>query len=71
VLRGIQIRKSLDLVEWEAAQATVREWESVGIEAAPISFADAKEKYLTDVKRRNLAPPTEKKYKLVMRQFPL
>jgi integrase/recombinase XerD len=69
VLRGIQIRKSLDLVEWEAAQATVREWESVGIEAAPISFAEAKDKYLTDVERRNLASPTEKKYKLVLRQL--
>jgi hypothetical protein len=69
VLRGTQIRRSLDLVEWEAAQATVREWESVGIESAPTSFAEAKEKYIKDVERRNLAVPTEKKYKLVMRQL--
>jgi len=69
VLRGTQIRKSLNLVEWEAAQATVREWESVGIEGAPISFAEAKEIYLTDVERRDLAVPTEKKYQLVMRQL--
>jgi len=65
VLRGTQIRKSLDLVEWEAAQATVREWESVGIEGAPISFAEVKGKYLIDVERRKLAPPTEKKYNLL------
>ncbi len=47
----------------------VREWESIGVEAAPVSFAEAKEKYIKDVERRNLAVPTEKKYRLVIRQL--
>ena len=47
----------------------VREWESIGIEGAPISFTEAKGKYLRDVERRKLAVPTEKKYKLAIRQL--
>ncbi len=66
----IPIRKSLGTRDWEAAAQQVNRMEAGGYEDnEPVTFLQAKERFIVEVERRNLAWPTEKKYELVMRQL--
>jgi integrase/recombinase XerD len=68
-----EIRKSLHTVDWQKAQERVREWESKESEpkkaAEPVTLQDAGERYLTDVKARQLNEATVYKYRLLFKQI--
>jgi integrase len=57
-LRGIPIRKSLDLSSWDAAQSLIREWEAEGQPSFALAVSDACEKFLSDAEARRLRPAT-------------
>jgi integrase len=64
-----RIRESLNLTSWEAAQRTLRAWESAGTfrQKADVTLEEALEKFIADCETRNLKPVTLGKYKLVAR----
>jgi integrase/recombinase XerD len=68
-----EIRKSLGLSDWQAAQNHVREWESLQCEpkstAEPTTIKWAAEQFLADVKSRGLSDCTMYKYKLLFRRI--
>jgi hypothetical protein len=67
ILRGKAIRKALDTRSWEGAQATVREWETLGgVTGEAVSMADAIARYLADCHARNLKPATIDKQRLFL-----
>jgi integrase/recombinase XerD len=72
-LGNVEIRKSLDIRDWEKAQLTIREWEAEGElkepEATPITLAQAQEDFLRDAEARGLRPPTLKKYRVMLAQL--
>lgn len=72
-LGNVEIRKSLDMRDWEKAQLTIREWEAEGElkepEAAPITLAQAQEDFLRDADARGLRQPTLKKYRVMLAQL--
>lgn len=56
--------------DWEAAARQVLRMESGDInEKDPVTFIQAKERFIVETERRHLHWTTEKKYKLVMRQL--
>lgn len=58
-LRGEKIRRALDITSWEAAQRTVREWESLGgLTGEAVTVETASAKYLKDCEARNLKEAT-------------
>jgi integrase/recombinase XerD len=71
-LGGREIRESLDTCDWQKAQDTVREWESLQLrpqnKTEPISIAQACENFLVDVRSRGLSDCTTYKYKLLFRR---
>ena len=72
-LGDVEIRKSLELRDWEKAQTTIREWEAEGAltepGATPISLAQAQEDFLRDAEARGLRQPTLKKYRVMLAQL--
>ena len=66
----IPIRKSMNTKDWEAAARQVLRMES-GDENKnePLTFIQAKERFIVETERRGLHWSTEKKYKLLMRQL--
>lgn len=73
----VEVRKSLNTTDWETAAKLMNDLEAGSKEAVaavlpkpePMTFLEAKEKYLEAVKQRNLARLTEEKYKHLMRQM--
>jgi integrase/recombinase XerD len=66
----VPIRKSMNTKDWEAAARMVLRMESGGEnEREPVTFFQAKERFIVETERRELHWSTEKKYKLVMRQM--
>jgi integrase len=57
-LRGIPIRKSLDLSSWDVAQSLIREWEAEGQPAFALTVSEACENYLLAEEARHLRPGT-------------
>lgn len=64
VLRGVPIRRSLDLTNWEAANRKVNELEVHG-EKETVSVEEACQKFLADTEARKLSKETIKKYRYV------
>jgi integrase len=62
VLRGEQIRKSLDLTNWEAANRKIQEWEVHGIKES-ISLEDAYDRYLENHRANHSAVDTLQKHR--------
>ena len=65
MLHGIEIRKSLEMRDWERAQQTIREWEAKGLpqpaEASELTVDLACTRFVADAKSRGLRPSTLKK----------
>ena len=71
-LNGKEIRKSLDLKNWEKAQAFVRDWEaqqSLPDDSGPVRIEAATEDFLADAARRKLSKSTVRKYDLLFREL--
>ena len=71
-LDGADIRKSLNLRNWEKAQQLVRSWEAerkTVDEEPPISVQEACEEFIADADARKLSEATLYKYRLLFRQL--
>lgn len=68
-LRGKRVRKSLELISWEAAVAEIREWERDGIGAELVTVEIAVERFLEDCASRNLSRHTVRRYKQELGEF--
>src|ERR1039458_5949633 len=67
-LRGIKIRKSLDLRNWEAATRLIREWE-VHSPAGTLTVADAAERFIKDCESLKLSEAMIRKYRHVTEEI--
>jgi integrase len=63
-LRGENIRKSLDLTNWEAANKLVRDWEIEKPKDVP-TVEEAAKRFIADLKSRGLSTDTIKKFELL------
>jgi integrase len=63
-LRGEEIRKSLDLTNWEAASLLVRDWEIEKPKDVP-TVEEAAKRFISDLKSRGLSRETVKKFELL------
>ncbi|PYT23518.1 MAG: hypothetical protein DMG57_31740 [Acidobacteria bacterium] len=74
-LKGAEIRKALEVRDWEKAQQTIREWESRGqmepVDPLPeeVSLERACQDFLSDAKARELRESTLKKYRFLFKQL--
>lgn len=71
-LNGAEIRKSLELKDWEKAQQRIRDWEAEGVIAPtvqPLTIEQACDAFLEDAQARKLREPTLYKYRLLFRQM--
>jgi integrase/recombinase XerD len=72
-LRGVEIRKSLELRDWEKAQRRIREWEAEGVlieeTAANVSVERTQTDFLKDAAARGLRQSTLKKYNVLLKQL--
>ena len=71
-LNGAEIRESLKTRDWEKAQAKIREWEATGSAASanqPTTCEAAFEDFKADLRRRNLARETIRKYEFLFKQL--
>src|SRR5713226_2590092 len=69
---GVEVRKSLGLVDWQRAQDVVRQWEADNRQprgAEPITIAEAWQRFLADAGARKLSEATIYKYTLLKRQL--
>lgn len=70
---GREIRKSLNVTDWQKAQDVVREMEATESEPKPpqepLSIHDAGERFLVDAKAQKLSEATTSKYRLLFKQF--
>jgi integrase len=64
ILRGENIRKSLDLTNWEAANKLVRDWEVEKPKEIP-TIEEAAKRFLADLGSRGLSRDTIKKFELL------
>ena len=64
ILRGEEIRKSLDLTNWEAASKLVRDWEIEKPKDVP-AVEEAAKRFIADLKSRGLSPDTVRKFELI------
>lgn len=68
-LNGEEMRQSLGTCDWQKAQETIREWESLQAQpqdkTKPITVGQACENFLVDVRSRALSDCTIYKYKLL------
>src|ERR1022692_2457928 len=65
-ISGAEIRKSLDMRDWQRAQDLIRTWEAEGtatVTVPPVPIAEARAAFVADAKARNLREPTLKKYR--------
>jgi integrase len=73
MLAGAEVRKSLDMRDWQKAQDYVREWEAREAEpkatSEPATILTSKEKYLADAVARCLNESTIYKYRLLFKQL--
>lgn len=69
ILRGEEIRKSLDLTNWEAAAALVRDWEIEGHKDIP-SVSGAMDRFIADMEARSLSPDTIAKFRRMGAELP-
>jgi integrase len=73
VLHGIEMRRSLELRDWERAQMRIREWEAQGVpqreEAPELSIEIAFHRFVADAESRGLRSSTLKKYDVLFRQL--
>jgi len=71
MLAGREIRKSLDVRDWQKAQDTVRQWEAEGRieENKRLALAEAWDRFLRDAGARGLRAWTVAKYKALRRQM--
>lgn len=68
-LAGEKIRKSLDLVSWEAASELVRQWEARGgFSGKVIPVPEAVQKFLEDARVRHLTDATLAKMTVVLKK---
>jgi site-specific recombinase XerD len=72
-LNGEEIRQSLGTCDWQKAQETIREWESLQAQpenkAEPITLGQACEYFLADVRSRGLSNCTIYKYRLLFNRI--
>jgi len=75
-LAGQEIRRSLEIRNWDEAQALIREWETdkppktkSAERDAPITLDQAWRDFLSDMEARNLHISTVRKYKLLSRRM--
>jgi integrase len=72
-LANQEIRKSLDMFDWQKAQDFVREWEAKESEPKPqqepMSIHDAGAKFVTDAEAQKLSPSTVYKYRFLFKQL--
>lgn len=72
-LAGQEIRKSLDLGDWERAQERIRDWEAAGLPAAnkgeAISIDAAEKEFLADCESRKLKKSTVGRYRILFREL--
>ena len=72
-LAGQEVRKSLDVADWQKAQDIVREMEATESHpketVEPITLQTAKERYLADAQARMLNESTIYKYRLLFKQI--
>src|ERR1700730_17545275 len=72
-LAGQEVRKSLDVADWQKAQDIVREREATESHpkepVEPITLQTAKERYLADAQARMLNESTIYKYRLLFKQI--
>ena len=64
ILRGEEIRKSLDLTNWEAASKLVRDWEIEKPKDIP-TVEEAAKRLIADLNSRGLSADTVKKFELI------
>ncbi len=64
ILRGEEMRKSLDLTNWEAASKLVRDWEIEKPKDVP-TIEEASKRFIADLKSRGLSADTVKKSELM------
>ena len=69
-----KVRKTLGVADWQKAQDKVRQWEAEGQrieeqQGQPLTFAEAREKFLADAEARRLNEATVYKYRLLFRQL--
>src|SRR5215469_2298213 len=74
-LGNVEIRKSLEMRDWEAAQTKIRKWEAQGTnvqtlnEDGPVNLIHARDEFLRDAEARSLRESTLKKYRVMLAQF--
>lgn len=71
-IAGQEIRKSLELANWEKAQEIIRDWEAVGkVETEPddVTVQHATDEFTADAEARRLKEKTVYKYKLLFRHL--
>src|SRR5262249_2185967 len=71
---GQEIRKSLNMRDWENAQDTIREWEAAGEFPASddgklMTIEELKTAYLENAKGRQLRKATLDRYRIIFRQL--
>jgi len=73
MLHGQEIRKSLEMRDWERAQRAIREWEAEGLpkqeEPSQPTIELACSRFLADAESRELRESTLKKYGVMFRQL--
>jgi integrase len=71
-LNDVEMRRSMELRDWEKAQQQIREWEADGAITAtvqPITIEQACDAFLEDAEARKLREPTLDKYRVLFRQM--
>lgn len=71
-LDGREIRKSLDMADWQKAQDEVRQWEAAGAflsSEEPMTIEQAKTEFLADAEARKLKPSSVYRYTMLFRQL--
>src|SRR3984893_13147310 len=70
-LGGQEIRKSLDMADWQKAQDEMRKWEAEGAmppSGEPMTIEQAKTEFLADAEARKLKPSSIYRYTMLFRQ---
>lgn len=65
-LRGVMIRKALDIRSWDAGQALIREWEATGLGADAPTIREAVDRFMKDALARNARPGTLKNLRVIL-----
>src|SRR5947209_1244942 len=68
VLHGEEVRRSLDLTNWEAAAKLIREWEIHG-QKNTVFLGDAMDRFIKQAEANGLSQDTVQKYRLMKREL--